>query len=131
MRYDKEEYMPINPISKTYFKPTKDRLQHFTLDYYICTQCNNKYQAKIHSQPYIVQFGAILLGLSIVIFLLLKSAIIFYVYGAACLTYLGIYANKKRKAGVAAKTKYGDIILECPSCGCTDAKLSSWSKGSE
>lgn len=110
-----------NPLSKTHFEVTTDRLQHYSNDLYICSECGNQYHPKVHSQPYIIQFGAILVGLLIVILLLMQSPIWLYAFSFfIVLPYFYFYSKKERKIS-NGKLKYGDIILECPECGDTNA----------
>ena len=46
-------------------KFTRDRIQHYSQEARECSDCGHTYFPKVHSQPYIVQFGAILMGVTI------------------------------------------------------------------
>jgi hypothetical protein len=110
-----------NPISKTHFEFTKDRIQHYSNDLYICSGCNNQYHPKVHSQPYYIQFGAIILGLLLGALFISQSPVWSYFVAAfILLPYFYFYSKKERKISVG-KLKYGDIILECPKCGSANA----------
>jgi len=115
-----------NPLSKTHFKFTKDRIQHYSTVAYRCSACGNHYHPKVHSQPYIVQFGAIILGLTL--FLLFKFQAPPWLYVMLPLFmggYIVWYYRKERrvsKAGQTESIRYGDILLDCPQCGCKSGK---------
>jgi len=110
-----------NPLSKTRLKFTKDRIQHYSEDLYRCAPCGHQFYPKVHSQPYIVQFGAILVGL--LIFTLFKTQAPAWMYAllpGVVAVYFIYYHKKDRKAvsrAGSSKIKYGDIILDCPQCG--------------
>lgn len=109
-----------NPLSKTHFKVTADRLQHYTNDKYVCDDCGHRYYPKVHSQPYIVQFGAILIGIAA--FVLLKTQAPPWLYAllpALIGGYMLWYHNKDRRIATPSgtqKLRYGDIVLGCPKC---------------
>ncbi|WP_145182786.1 hypothetical protein [Gimesia chilikensis] len=114
-----------NPVSKTHFKITSDRLQHFTNETFMCDDCQYDYHPKVHSQPYIVQFGAILIATSL--FLVFKFQAPVWLYALLPILiggYMIWYHNRDRRimaSSSTSKLKYGDIILECPKCGSTKA----------
>ncbi|MEO0842646.1 MAG: hypothetical protein AAF063_27595 [Cyanobacteria bacterium J06643_5] len=114
-----------NPLSKTHFKVTKDRLQHYSNDKYTCSDCGHRYYPKVHSQPYIVQFGSILIG--VVIFIMFKTQAPPWLYAMLPLLlggYMIWYYNKDRRVTTPNRTKkirYGDIVLSCPECRSTRA----------
>jgi len=115
-----KEYRVIkNSASKTHFVATRDRLQHFSNDYYECSGCKNQYHPKVHSQPYVIQFGIILVCIPVYLFIMYKSVVGVYVLSGLFAIYLYFYFKKERKVS-AKKLKYGDIILECPECGDTN-----------
>lgn len=111
-----------NPLSGTHFKATKNRLQHYANDYYACTECRHQYHPMVHSQPYVIQFGAILIGLAI--FVVFKTQAPPWLYGVmpvAILAYMFWYRSCDRRIASDDKPiRYGQIILECPECGCKD-----------
>ncbi len=111
-----------NSLSKTFFKFEKDRIQHYTHRKFKCLECDLQYNPKVHSQPYIVQFGAIIIG--VLIYFLMK----YYLRPVYLLPFLIPifiwYYQKTRKvkrAGQTEKIKYGQVVLECPNCKSTDA----------
>ncbi|MEL7316521.1 MAG: hypothetical protein AAFN08_16495 [Cyanobacteria bacterium J06559_3] len=115
-----------NPLSRTHIKVTRDRLQHYSNDRYACTDCGHRYQPKVHSQPYIVQFGAILAGFAL--YLVFKLQAPPWLYGllpAFILGYMVWYYKKDQRLvtpGRNTKIRYGDIVLDCPQCGGTSAE---------
>lgn len=109
-----------NPLSKTHLEFTKDRIQHYSHDTYACTGCENQYHPKVHSQPYIIQFGTITSALILASLLLTQSKIWLYLTAIfvifIALPHLYFYSKKERNISTG-KLKYGDIVLECPKCG--------------
>lgn len=108
-----------NPLSKTRFEFTKDRIQHHSLNPRICRECGEIYYPKVHSQPYIVQFGAILIGLACYLIFRFNAPVWLYAgLPIAIIIWMLIYYYKDRKA-VSPKMvqpKYGQLIIECPKC---------------
>lgn len=105
-----------NFLSKTHFEVTKDRLQHYSNEQYECSECGHHYHPKVHSQPYIIQFGIILIGVPAILLIIYKAIIWLFVFGALSSIYFYFYLKKERKVA-AGEAKYGDIVLECPKCG--------------
>ena len=98
----------------------KDRIQHFSKEARECSDCGQVYHPKLHSQPYVVQFGAIVIG--ILIFAIFKVGAPVWLYAALplpLLLFMIFYYRKDRKAvsSKMARPKYGQIIIECPECG--------------
>lgn len=118
-----------NPLSKTHFKVTADRLQHYTNDEYTCAKCGQRYHPKVHSQPYIVQFGAALIGLSLYLVFLLQAPP--WLYGLLPVLlggYMLWYNNHDRKIAStdgSRRIRYGEIILDCPACHSSTATKST------
>jgi DNA-directed RNA polymerase subunit RPC12/RpoP len=116
-----------NPLSKTHFKITPDRLQHYTNDVYCCSDCGKQYHPKVHSQPYVIQFGAFIVGIAIYT-LFIKQAPLWL--GAFVLTlivtiFLWSYSKDRKVKSTEGdrKVKYGDIVIECPECGSQKAEM--------
>ena len=106
-----------NLLSKTHFEVTANRLQHYSNDLYICSGCGNQYHPKVYSQPYIVQFGAILAVFLIVVLVLIQSPIWLNAF-VIFIVFPSIYFySKKLRNVVTGNLKYGDIIFDCPKCG--------------
>ena len=112
-----------NPVSRTHLKVTADRLQHYSNDLFRCDECGHEYHPKVYSQPYVVQFGAILVGLAI--FAVFKVQAPPWLYVVAPIVILGlVYGYSRRDRHVVAggsPVRYGDYITECPRCGNSSA----------
>ena len=109
-----------NALSKTRMEFTKDRIQHYSQEARECPDCGHVYYPKVHCQPYIVQFGAILIGIAL--FAIFKFGAPPWLYAALPLLIIGFmiaYHKKDRKlvSPKMRKVKYGEIIVECPECG--------------
>ncbi|WP_425398791.1 hypothetical protein [Aeoliella sp.] len=108
-----------NPVSRTHFKFTADRIQHYSDDLVQCSACGHDYYPKVHSQPYLVQFAAILVGLSVFLAFKLHAPPWLYVVGpVAILVATLLYARRDRRIhNRSERLRYGDIVPECPECG--------------
>lgn len=109
-----------NPISRTRMERTKDRIQHYSLEARECFDCNEVYYPKIHSQPYVIQFGIIFIGISIVVLLnFVVPAWLYALIPLPILLFMVIYYLIDRKSvyNKMSKVKYGNIVIECPKCG--------------
>jgi len=111
--------MKYNPISKTYIKREKGKIQHYSSLKYQCNSCGNVFRPKIHSQSMILQFGAIIVGVVIFGILVLTMPEYIYIFIALLLCYAFYYLKKSRRVSSTdtGKPRYGDIILECTKCG--------------
>jgi hypothetical protein len=109
-----------NALSKTRMAFTKDRIQHYATDERTCCDCSHVYYPKVHSQSYIVQFGAILVGIVVIaIFKLGAPAWLYAALPLPILIWMIAYHHKDRNAvsPKMQKVKYGEVIIECPVCG--------------
>lgn len=109
-----------NPLAKTYYEFTKNRIQHYSTTQHTCASCNHAYYPKVHSQTYLVQFGSIIAGLAIFFAFLVFAPKAMPIIIAAIVGYLIYYKTKKRNISDSAtpnSVKYGEIVLECPQCG--------------
>jgi len=109
-----------NPLSQTRMEYTKDRIQHYSKEARECLDCGQIYYPKVHSQPYIVQFGAIIVGIAIFsVFKLGAPAWLYAALPLPLLLFMIYYYLKDRKAvsSKMVKPKYGQVIVECPECG--------------
>ncbi|MBT4540341.1 hypothetical protein HOC35_02410 [Candidatus Woesearchaeota archaeon] len=130
-----EKKLKFNPVSKTYFKAEGDRLQHYNQDLYKCNSCGHKYHPKVHSGTYKEQFKGIITGLLLFFipfflgWITNNYWVTFITYGALMIfaaIYFVYYALIKKRKEVSSKSKkikYGNIILECPKCKSTKAKM--------
>lgn len=99
---------------------TKDRIQHYSNDVRECRDCGHRYFPKVHSQPYVVQFGAIILGIGLyVVFKMQAPTWLYAGIPVIILPAMLVYFLKDRKqvSPKMTKVKYGQIIIECPECG--------------
>jgi DNA-directed RNA polymerase subunit RPC12/RpoP len=125
---DRKSIMNINnPLSKTHFKITSDRLQHYTNDKYRCSDCGHQYHPKVHSQPYVIQLGLFVVGIAVYI-LFIKQASLWLsaLILTLILAFFLWYHHKDRQVKTAdgtQKVKYGDIVIECPECGSQEARM--------
>ena len=108
-----------NPLSKTRMEFTRDRIQHYSKEARICRDCAHRYYPKVHSQPYIVQFGAVLVGVAIFFLIKYGAPLLYLAFPLVFAVMVIVYYNKDRKAvsPKMQKPKYGEIIIECPKCG--------------
>ena len=117
---------PENPFSKTGFEFTRDRLQHFSTDTYACAECGHRYHPMVHSQPFLVQAGAIVIGAGLFAVFCYGGPTWLYpfipiVIGGSMFWYRARDRRVFAPKGVA-KLRYGDIILKCPECGSTNSE---------
>ncbi len=114
-----------NPASKTFFEYEKDRIQHYSKNKYECQSCGCKYQPKVYSQPYILQFGVVVLSVVAIILIFLKSINIFLITAVISTLYAIYYMKKERRVWLrnGRKPKYGEIILECPNCKSVESQI--------
>ncbi len=114
-----------NPVSRTRFEVTADRLQHYSIDEYSCDDCGYRYHPKVHSQPYVVQFGVILIGIAVFVVFKTQAPVWLYALLPALIGgYMLWYHNRDRRIASAdgtARLRYGDIVFECPECRGTKA----------
>jgi Ca2+/Na+ antiporter len=123
--------MKYNPASKTYFKATKGKLQHYSEDLYKCKSCGKSYHPKVRSGSNMAHLVGTLIALVIVVtpfvvavilgslWLFFGSAIVLVVFMMIYVPYYLFIKKRKVVKKGAKKIKYGDIILNCPKCGST------------
>jgi len=111
--------MNKNPLTRTKFKFTKDRIQHYSDEQRACADCGEVYYPKVHSQPYLVQFGAIIIGLGLlIVFKLSAPTWLYLAIPIPIIIFIFVYSQRdRRKVGSGHKARYGEVIIQCPHCG--------------
>ncbi len=118
-----------NPTSKTSFVRTKSyAVKHYSLDNYECKSCGSLYHPKVYTHPYAHQLFTFFLSVSLMAALFLKATFAFFAAAITSVFYFIYYRKKERKIWERKgrkMLKIGEVILECPKCGCLDASISN------